>query len=133
MCFIDVTKAYNYVDCTLLWDILERGRIPPIMLSIIRQFRDGIRARVRRAMMNFRSGLPSTRSPSGLRRRTTVVQHTFHSSMHIALTKFNHDSDVLRETVRAQKREKESAVKACTAAWQKERTSTNPMGDDVRG
>lgn len=42
---------YNSVDSTLvlliLLDILKRFGVPPIMLSIIRQFHNGMRARVR--------------------------------------------------------------------------------------
>lgn len=44
ICFNDLMKAYHSVDYAFLWGILD---IPPIMLSIIRQFHDGMRARVR--------------------------------------------------------------------------------------
>ena len=46
MCFIDLTKAYDSVDRTLLWTVLARG-IPPRMLAVIRPFNDGMRACVR--------------------------------------------------------------------------------------
>ena len=47
MCFIDLTKAYDSVDRNLLWDVLARFGVPPIMLAVIRQFHDSIIACVR--------------------------------------------------------------------------------------
>ena len=47
LCFIDLTKAYDSVDRTLLWDVLARFGVPPRMLAVIRQFHDGIQACVR--------------------------------------------------------------------------------------
>ena len=42
MCFIDLTKAYDSVDQTLLWDVLARFIVPPRMLAVIRYFHDGM-------------------------------------------------------------------------------------------
>ena len=47
MCFIDLQKAYDTVDRTLLWQVLTRIRVPPQMMAVIRQFRDERRACVR--------------------------------------------------------------------------------------
>ena len=47
VCFMDLTKAYDSVDRTLLWTILARFGVPQKMNSVIRQFIDGIRACVR--------------------------------------------------------------------------------------
>ena len=44
VCFIDLTKAYDSVDRTLLWTILARFGVPQNMVSVIRQLLDGIRA-----------------------------------------------------------------------------------------
>ena len=44
VCFIDLTKAYDSVDRILLWVVLARFRVPQIMISVIRQFHDGMRA-----------------------------------------------------------------------------------------
>ena len=41
---IDLTKAYNSVDRTLLWTVLARFGVPHNMISAIRQFHDSIRA-----------------------------------------------------------------------------------------
>ena len=47
VCFIDLTKAYDSVDRTLLWTVLARFGVPQIMISVIRQFHDSMRACVR--------------------------------------------------------------------------------------
>ena len=46
MCFIDLQKAYDSVDRTLLWEVLARYGVPSRMITIIRMFHDGMRARV---------------------------------------------------------------------------------------
>ena len=38
MCFVDLQKAYDTVDRTLLWQILIRIGVPPQMIAVIRQF-----------------------------------------------------------------------------------------------
>ena len=45
--FIDLTKAYDTIDRTLLWILLARFSVPQNMTSAICQFRDGMRACVR--------------------------------------------------------------------------------------
>ena len=47
MCFVDLTKAYDSVDRTLLWTVLARFGVPPKMLALIRHFHDGMRAFIR--------------------------------------------------------------------------------------
>ena len=47
MCFVDLQKAYDSVDRELLWKVLARAGVPSVMIDIIRQFHDGMRARVR--------------------------------------------------------------------------------------
>ena len=47
MCFIDLQKAYDTVDRTLLWQVLTRIGVPPQMIAVIRQFHDGMRACLR--------------------------------------------------------------------------------------
>ena len=46
ICFIDLAKAYDSVDCVLLWEVLARFGVPPRMVKVIRMFHDGMRARV---------------------------------------------------------------------------------------
>ena len=47
VCFTDLTKAYDSADRTLLWAVLARFGVPQNMISIIRQFHNGMRACVR--------------------------------------------------------------------------------------
>ena len=44
VCFIDLTKAYDSVGRTLLWTELVRLGVPQNMISVIRQFHEGMRA-----------------------------------------------------------------------------------------
>ena len=45
--FIDLTKAYDSVDRTLLWTVLARFGVPHNIIPVIHQFHDGMRACVR--------------------------------------------------------------------------------------
>ena len=47
VCFIDLTKAYESVDRTRLWTVLAYFSVPQNLISVIRQFHDGMRACVR--------------------------------------------------------------------------------------
>ena len=47
MCLIDLTKAYESVDRTLLWRVLVRSGMPERMILVICHFHDGMRACVR--------------------------------------------------------------------------------------
>ena len=46
ICFIDLAKAYDWVDRVLLWVVLARFGVPPRMFKVIRMLHDGRRARV---------------------------------------------------------------------------------------
>ena len=46
-CFVDLQKAYDSVDRSRLWVVLARFGVPPVMVDIVRQFHDGMRACVR--------------------------------------------------------------------------------------
>ena len=47
MCFVDLQKAYDSFDRELLWKVLARAGVLEEMTAVIRQFHDGMRARVR--------------------------------------------------------------------------------------
>ena len=47
MCSIDLTKAYDSFDRSLLRDVLARFGVSPRMVAVIRQFHDGMQACVR--------------------------------------------------------------------------------------
>ena len=42
LCFINLTKAYDSVGRTFLWTVLARFGVPQKMISVIRQFHDGM-------------------------------------------------------------------------------------------
>ena len=43
-CFVDAQKAYGLVDRSLLWVLLARFGVSPVIGDIVRQFHDGMRA-----------------------------------------------------------------------------------------
>ena len=47
MCFVDLQKADDSVDRELRWKVLARAGVPEQISAVIRQFHDGMRARVR--------------------------------------------------------------------------------------
>ena len=47
LCFIDLQKAYDSVDRTLLWQVLARFEVRPQMIEVIRQFHDEMRVCLR--------------------------------------------------------------------------------------
>ena len=53
MCFIDLQKAYDTVDRTLLWQVLTRIGVPPQMIAVIQQIHDGMRACVHLSSLLF--------------------------------------------------------------------------------
>ena len=46
VCFVDLQKAYDSVDRELLWKVMARAGVPEEMIAVIRQFYDGMQARV---------------------------------------------------------------------------------------
>ena len=46
-CFVDLQKAYDSIDCSHLWVVLARFRVPPVMVDIMSQFHNGMPACVR--------------------------------------------------------------------------------------
>ena len=47
MCFVDLQKAYDSVDRELLRKVLTRAGVLSMMIDVVHQFHDGMRARVR--------------------------------------------------------------------------------------
>ena len=80
LCFVDLTKAYDSVDRTLLWAVPACLGVPPRMLAVIRQFHDGMQACVRlgdgECSDKFDVG---ARSQERVGVRATANQHVFHS------------------------------------------------------
>ena len=47
MCFIDLSKAFDTVERSMLWEVLRRSGCPEKFVSLIRQIHDGMEARVK--------------------------------------------------------------------------------------
>ena len=96
VCFIDLTKAYDSVDRTLLWTVLARFDVPQRMILVIRQFHDGMRACVR-----LDDGVCSGwfAVEQGLRQGCVLAPLLFNiffaAVIHVAYTRFEADKDIM--------------------------------------
>ena len=94
--FIDLTKAYDSVDRTLSWTVLARFGVPQNMISVIRQFHDGMRACVR---LDDRVCSGWFAVEQGLRQkvhaRAPPVQHLLRGGYKRGLHAFQDSKDIL--------------------------------------
>ena len=92
MCFIDLQKAYDSVDRELLWEVLTRFGVPAKILKVIRQFHDGMRARVRTDDGEYSEWFDVTQ---GLRQGCVLSPLLFNMSFpamtHVVLVRFSED------------------------------------------
>ena len=97
LCFIDLQKAYDSVDRTLLWQVLTRFGVPPKILAV---FHDGMRACVRsedgECSEWFEVG-------QGLRQGCVLSPLLFNvffaAVLHIALERFSRNGHILGDLV----------------------------------
>ena len=100
MSFIDLQKAYDTVDPTLLWQVLTRIGVPPQMIAVIQQFYNGMRACVRP-----NDGVCSDwfEVEPGLQQQRVLSQLLFNISFAVVLTfvlqRFSEDTIILAELV----------------------------------
>ena len=99
MCFIDLQKAYDTVDRTLLWQVLTRIGVPPQMIAVIRQFHDWMRACVRPE-----DGVCSDwfEVEQGLRQEcvlSPLLFNIFAAVLNVVLQKFSEEPAILAELV----------------------------------
>ena len=102
-CFIDLTKAHDSVDRTLLWTVLARFGVPHIMISVSRQFHDGMRACVRLADRVCSRWFAVEQ---GLRQGCVLAPllfNIFFSSV-MAFTRFKVDKGIMDALVRVRKK-----------------------------
>ena len=105
VCFIDLTKAYDSIDRTLLWTVLARFGVPQRMISVIRQFHDGMRTCVR-----LDDGVCSEwfAVEQGLRHGCVLAPLLFNiffaAVIHVAYTRFEADKDIMDALVGLRKK-----------------------------
>ena len=96
VCFIDLTKAYDSVDRTLLWTVLARFGMPQNMISVIRQFHISMRA-CRRLDDKVCSRWFAVEQ--GLRQRCVLAPFLFNvffaAVINVASTRFKSDKGIM--------------------------------------
>ena len=100
VCFVDLQKAYDSVDRELLWKVLARAGIPTEMVAVIRQFHDGMRARVR---MDDGELSDWFRVSQGLRQGCTMSPPLFNvffaAPLEIIARRFSEDEVIMQNLV----------------------------------
>ena len=95
MFFIDLHKAYDSVDRELLRVVLARFGVPEKMLTVIRQFHEGMRARVRTDDGEHSEWFDVTQ---GMRRRCVLSPFLFNiffaAVTHSVVVRFSEDPDI---------------------------------------
>ena len=102
LCFIDLQKAYDSVDRSLLWEILARYGVPRQMIAVIRQFHEGMRACVRNdngdcsKEFNVEQGLRQGCVLSPL------LFNIFAAALQVTLQRFSKDPEILADLIHLQ-------------------------------
>ena len=95
MCFVDLQKSYDTVDRTLLWQVLTRIRVPPQMITVIRQFHDVMKACVRPVCSDW------FEVEKGLRQGCVLSPLLFNiffaAVLNVALQRFSKEPTILAE------------------------------------
>ncbi|MEO0565068.1 MAG: reverse transcriptase family protein [Chloroflexota bacterium] len=103
LCFIDLQKAYDSVDHSLLWQILARYGLPQRMIAVIRQFHEGMRACVRNDNGDCSKEF---NVEQGLRQRRVLLPLMFNiffaAALQVALQRFSEDPEILADLVHLQ-------------------------------
>ena len=118
-CFIDFAKAYESVDRTLLWTVLARFGVPQNMISVIRQFHDGMRACVR---LDDRVCSGWFAVEQGLRQGYVLAPllfNIFTAIINVAPARFKADKDIMEAWVHLRKKR--------AAGWRGEATAGEPV------
>ena len=106
MCFVDLQKAYDSVDRELLRKVLARAGVPSVMIDAIRQFLDGMRAKVRMDKGELSEWFEVTQ---GLRQGCVLsplmINIFFATVMEGVLQRFSEDDTILRAPAISRRRE----------------------------
>ena len=102
---IDLTKAYDSVDRTLLWIVFARFGVPQNMIAVIRQFHDRMRACVR---FDDRVCSGWFAVEQGLRQGCVRAPHLFNiffaAVTNVASTRFKADNGLMDALVHLRKK-----------------------------
>ena len=104
VCFIDLTKAYGFVDQTVLWRVLAGFGVPQKFISAIRQFNDDMRACVR---LDDRVCSGWFVVEQGLRQGCVLAPllfNIFAAVVNVAYTRFKTDKDIMDALVHLKKK-----------------------------
>ena len=100
MCFVDVQKVYDSVDRELLWKVLARAGVPSVMIDVIHQLHDGMRARV---LMDDGELLEWFEVTQGLRQGCVLSPLLFNiffaAMMEVVLQRFSEDDTIIENLV----------------------------------
>ena len=100
MCFVDLQKAYESVDRELLWKVLARVGVPEEMITVIRQFHDGMQAQVRMDDGELSDWFEVTQ---GLRQGCVLSPLLFNifiaAAIEVVLVRFREDNTILKDLV----------------------------------
>ena len=100
MCFVDLQKAYNSVDREVLWKVLARDGVPEEIIAVIRQFHDGMQARVRMDDGELSDWFEVTQ---GLRQRCVLSPLLFNiffaAAIEVVFVHFSEDDTTLEDLV----------------------------------
>ena len=100
MFFVDLQKAYDSVDRELLWKVLARASVPEEMIAVIRQFHDGMQARVR---MDDRELSDWFKVTQGLRQGCALCSLLFNiffaAATEVVFVRFSEDDTILKDLV----------------------------------
>ena len=92
MCVIDLQKAYDSVDREMPWEVLTRFGVPAKILTVIRQFHDGTRARVRTDDGEHSEWFDVTQELRQGHVLSPLLFNTFFAAViHVVLVRFSYD------------------------------------------
>ena len=99
-CFIEPQKAYVSVDRELLWLVLARFGVPEKMLTVIRQFHEGMRAHVRTDNVEHSEWFDISQGRrQGFVLSSLLSKVFFAAVTHAVLARFSEDPEIVRELV----------------------------------
>ena len=114
MCFIDLQKACDCVDRELLWEVFTRFGVPTKIITVIRQFHNGMRARVR---TNDGEHSEWSDVTQGLRQGCVLSPLLFNmffaAVIHFVLVRFSEDEYIVGDLVHSE----ESVVVGNECQW----------------